>query len=150
MERGNWGARAFLLLVMASGYAAAFGCAGKIHTFTVSRQFVCPAEPITVTWEASGTTTLSAEPPVDGLGRVSESGSRDVTVQASTLFTLKAARIGGTATRKQEVALAEGRDQAIGGDTQTCDASGISTTFTVTPADWDDRLRIVSIDASLM
>jgi hypothetical protein len=147
MSRGNWGAPALLAGVALSALS---GCAGKIHSFTLSKQFICPAEPLTLTWKTTGTTTLTAEPPVDGLGKVSEAGSRDVTVQGSTVFTLKAARTGGTATQKQEVALGEGRDQAIGGETQTCDASGISTTFTVAAEDWDERLRVTAVDGSLM
>jgi hypothetical protein len=130
--------------------AAACG-GGKIHSFTASRQFVCPAEKVTLAWKTTGKTTLSAEPAgAAGMGSVAEEGSVDVAIQATTVFTLKAAKSGGTATRKQEVALGEGRDQPIGGDSQTCDASGVSTTFEVAGEDWDDRLRIATIDGSVM
>lgn len=135
-------------VALALGFAAA--CSGKIHQFAPSAKVVCPGQPVKLTWKASGSTRLTAEPPLDGLGSVPEEGSRDVTITRSTLFTLSAARTGGTARRQQEVTLGEGLDVSIGEATSTCDASGVSATAVVAAEEWDDRLRIGTIDTSVL
>jgi hypothetical protein len=95
---------AFALTVVMS---SAPGCA-EISDYEVQPARVCPGETVSIRWKANAGVTLTAEPPIAGLGARPAEGTATVTVDRSTRLTLVAERLFKNAQREWDVVVAPG------------------------------------------
>ncbi len=75
-----------------------------IVTFDVTPEEVTAAEPAMLSWEVSGADSVTID---QGIGEVPHSGTRSVTQNKNTVYTLTATNTGGSVDRSIEVAVIE-------------------------------------------
>jgi hypothetical protein len=80
--------------------ALVFGCNAKVREFEVSPRHICPGERVDLTWEVSGSASLSMTPPVVGViqGDVASKGRLSLQPLVSTRVELHAKRAFGSST----------------------------------------------------
>ena len=92
----------------------ATACAPSIKEFTALPLNACEGQPVNLSWQVQGSATLTADPPVPGLGSVASSASRSVTPHGTTVFKLTVRRLLKTAVLRRTVTiLAEPQEQAF-------------------------------------
>lgn len=138
--------------------AATGGCCSgpPAVKFAATPRFVCTGMSTTLTWETSGHTKLSAEPAVADVSNVPadipNKGERQVAVDKSTTFTLKAERNGKEAVGRQEITfIATAEPHRIQVDAKTCDNGAVVFAADIPAGTWPDVIRVgeVSLSAPL-
>jgi hypothetical protein len=94
-----------------------------------------------------GEASLSAEPPIAGIGAVPSTGSRSLTPTVKkTTFTITAMRTGKEIPANQDVVtFTSGEERPIVIKTEPDGADGLVAITILQPADWDDLVRIDTI-----
>lgn len=86
--------------------AAALGACASIETFRAAPRNLCHDEPVTLTWAASGTVRLEADPPANGTGNKPSSGTQVFHPHESTRFMLTAHGLFSSAAAEADVEVA--------------------------------------------
>jgi hypothetical protein len=140
---------AMRMLAALPALAIALALAGcpKITSFKTTPQLACKQQPVTITWETKGDTTLSSNAPVAGLTDECKKNKKcTVTIQGKTRFTLKVERLLGTRTAERDVSVL-GEERELGGDITGCDAQEMSVAFSTDPQQYSAGARVGWISA---
>jgi hypothetical protein len=73
------------------------GCYSKVNTFEVNPRHICPGRQIEVRWDVTGSATLTATPPVDGItnGPVADEGRLLISPKQQTAIVVDVTRFLG-------------------------------------------------------
>ena len=139
--------------VLAALLAAMAGCAsGHIYSFTATPRRLCPAsKTVTLAWNVDGRVSLSAVPPVDGLGREPSTGQKQIPAAARTV-TLTASKFLATDLKnEQQIMVFEAPEAiAIGPDSKdvTCDSARreVVAVLAFEASEFDPLVRVLSLE----
>lgn len=152
MERSR--SRAIVLFNLSLLLAATGGCcSGPTLKFAATPRFVCSGMTTTLTWDTNGHAQLSAEPPAAGVGSapgdIPSQGHRQVALDKTTKFTLKAQRSGKEAIGRQEVTfIATSEPHRIQVDAKTCDNGAVVFAADVPAQTFPDVVRVGELSLS--
>ncbi len=139
--------------LIAALLAASAGCAsGRIYGFAATPRRVCPATRIvTLTWNVEGRVSLSALPPLEGLGHEPSAGKKDIPAAARTV-TLTASKFLATDVKSEQEITVFGAPEAIaiGPDATdvTCDEANREAVAVLAfeASEFDPLVRVLSLE----
>ena len=144
--------RAGLMVPAALSLVLTAACKPTIDSFRAEPNVTCRGSAVHLTWRASSGGTLMSVPLVAGLGPVDGTGHRDVTPLETTRFRFQSTNAFGAAARDVDVGVRSAPEAAkpIGGSVANpatrCGADGVSITVEAPAADWDEHLRVRTIE----
>lgn len=138
--------RVLLGLILFALFAMSACASPKINQFATDPRRMCQGQTTLLSWSVKGTPVLESEPPVTGTGPVSAAGSLNLTLDETTVFTLRVTRGGKSAYARQEVVVFPTAATIPLVIATEPDTSGGLVAMTTAPAqDWDAELRIATV-----
>ncbi|HEV7814328.1 MAG TPA: hypothetical protein VGP06_04415 [Janthinobacterium sp.] len=118
----------FVAAIMLAASASLCGCA-SIQQFDVQPYKACPGESVTATWLVdSGSASITAQPPLPGLGEVPATGTRTFDPTTNTTFVLTASALFKDASRELEVTILPASQAQLLAGIAHCAVDGPSVT----------------------
>lgn len=131
---------------------ALLGCGPSINSFRAEPNVICKGSRSHLSWDASTSGTLSAQPPLEGIGAVSKASVAEVFPQEATTFRLDVQSAFGKTSREVSVDVRQAGSDAkplgapISDPSAKCDSvTGVSVTANAPANFWDSSLRVGSV-----
>lgn len=119
----------------------------RIHHYEARPLVVCPTQPVRIAWDVSGWATLSAMPPVPGLGSVAQQGTKSIVLQESTRITLHVANVfGRPAVNHQDVRVVQFDADETVGESTSCGQDELVAEAVRPVSELDQHLRVLEVE----